>query len=87
MNTKFLVLVTKSPVYFILLAIFIITLFNLGSWGFTETSEARLEAQVAKEMFETGDFIHPRKMGISHYHKPPLTYYITTFGYAIFGDQ
>ncbi|HEU4791575.1 MAG TPA: glycosyltransferase family 39 protein [Flavobacterium sp.] len=84
MNTKFLVLIIKKPIYFILLAIFIVTLLQLGSWGLTETSEARY-AQISKEMFETGDFIHPRKMGISHYHKPPLTYYITTLGYAIFG--
>ncbi|MGQ7946773.1 ArnT family glycosyltransferase [Flavobacterium sp. WC2509] len=84
MDTKFLATNTKSSVYFILLAVFIVTLFQLGSWGLTETSEARY-AQIAKEMFETGDYIHPRKMGISHYHKPPLTYYITALGYAIFG--
>lgn len=84
MNSKFLVLISKSPVYLVLLTIFIITLFHLGSWGLTESSEARY-AQIAKEMFETGDYIHPRKMGISHYHKPPLTYYITALGYAIFG--
>jgi hypothetical protein len=84
MNSKFLVSLKKNPVYFILLTIFIVTLFYLGSWGLTETSEARY-AQIAKEMFESGDYIHPRKMGISHYHKPPLTYYITALGYAIFG--
>lgn len=84
MNNIFLVLITKRPVCLILSAIFIITLFQLGSWGLTETSEARY-AQIAKEMFETGDYIHPKKMGISHYHKPPLTYYITVLGYALFG--
>lgn len=84
MNGKFIVLNTKGTVYLILLAIFIVSLFHLGSWGLTETSEARY-AQISKEMFETGDYIHPRKMGISHYHKPPLTYYITALGYAIFG--
>ena len=84
MNNNFLVLNTKNHIYFILLTIFIVTLFHLGSWGLTETSEARY-AQIAKEMFETGDYIHPRKMGISHYHKPPLTYYVTALGYAIFG--
>lgn len=84
MNAKYLLLITKKPVFLILLAIFTVTLFHLGSWGLTETSEARY-AQIAKEMFESGDYIHPRKMGISHYHKPPLTYYITALGYAIFG--
>lgn len=84
MNTKSLVSILKDPIYLILLAIFMVSLFQLGSWGFTESSEARY-AQIAKEMFETGDFIHPRKMGISHYHKPPLTYYFTALGYTIFG--
>jgi 4-amino-4-deoxy-L-arabinose transferase len=84
MNTNFLATTTKNPVYLLLIAIFIVSLLQLGSWGLTETSEARY-AQIAKEMFETGDFIHPKKMGISHYHKPPLTYYITALGYAIFG--
>src|SRR6187402_2130103 len=84
MNNKFLAINTNIPVYLLLIVIFIVSLFQLGSWGLTETSEARY-AQIAKEMFETGDFIHPKKMGISHYHKPPLTYYITALGYAIFG--
>ncbi|MBW4361683.1 ArnT family glycosyltransferase [Flavobacterium taihuense] len=84
MNTKFSVLITKHPVTLILLVIFAVTLFQLGSWGLTETSEARY-AQIAKEMIDSGDYIHPTKMGISHYHKPPLTYYITTLGYSLFG--
>jgi 4-amino-4-deoxy-L-arabinose transferase-like glycosyltransferase len=84
MNTKFSVLITKYQFVLIILAIFFVSLFQLGSWGLTETSEARY-AQIAKEMIESGDFIHPTKMGISHYHKPPLTYYITTLGYFLFG--
>ncbi|QKJ62885.1 glycosyltransferase family 39 protein [Flavobacterium sp. M31R6] len=84
MNNKFLILISREPVNLILIAIFLVTLFQLGAWGLTETSEARY-AEIAKEMFESGDYIHPRKMGISHYHKPPLTYYITALGYAIFG--
>jgi hypothetical protein len=84
MDSKFSVLIKKHPVSFIILVIFIVTLFQLGSWGVTETSEARY-AQISKEMFESGDYIHPTKMGIYHYHKPPLTYYITALGYTLFG--
>ncbi|WP_215223589.1 ArnT family glycosyltransferase [Echinicola shivajiensis] len=58
--------------------------FRLGSWGLMETSEARY-AEIGKEMVETRDYIHPNLLGIHHYHKPPVTYYITTFGYKIFG--
>lgn len=84
MDSKFSTLPTKYSFSIIFLLIFIVSLIQLGSWGITETSEARY-AQIAKEMFESGDYIHPTKMGIYHYHKPPLTYYITALGYTIFG--
>lgn len=86
MNISILTLFYKQYVYFILLIIFIISLFQLGSWGITESSEARY-AQIAKEMFDSGNYIHPTKMGIYHYHKPPLTYYITALGYYLFGEN
>jgi 4-amino-4-deoxy-L-arabinose transferase len=86
MNTAFLTFFSKYSIYFILLLIFVISLFQLGSWGITESSEARY-AQIAKEMFDSGNYIHPTKMGIYHYHKPPLTYYITALGYYLFGEN
>lgn len=55
-----------------------------GTWGLTETSEARY-AQISKEMFTSGDYLHPTLLDIQHYHKPPVTYYITSLGYSIFG--
>lgn len=33
----------------------------------------------------SGDYVHPRLLEIQHYHKPPLTYYITAAGYQLFG--
>jgi len=57
---------------------------NLNDWSVTESTEARY-AQVSKEMFESGDYLHPTLMGIKHYHKPPLTYWITVAGYKLFG--
>jgi 4-amino-4-deoxy-L-arabinose transferase len=86
MRTKFPSLFKKSPFFFIILIIFLVSLFQLNSWGITESSEARY-AQIAKEMFESGNYMHPTKMGIYHYHKPPLTYYITTLGYYLFGEN
>lgn len=74
----------KIKVYSILLISFILLIVNLGSWGLTETSEARY-AEIGKEMLERGDYLHPKLMGISHYHKPPFTYQITALGYKIFG--
>jgi 4-amino-4-deoxy-L-arabinose transferase len=84
METKFSHFFSKHSVLLIIVVIFLVSLFQLNSWGITETSEARY-AQISKEMFESGNYIHPTKMGIYHYHKPPLTYYITALGYHIFG--
>jgi 4-amino-4-deoxy-L-arabinose transferase len=84
METKFSNIFSKHSVLLIIVVIFLVSLFQLNSWGITETSEARY-AQIAKEMFDSGNYIHPTKMGIYHYHKPPLTYYITAFAYHIFG--
>lgn len=58
--------------------------FRSGSWGVTETSEARY-AEISREMMETGDIIHPTLLGIGHYHKPPLTYVLTAFSYKLWG--
>jgi 4-amino-4-deoxy-L-arabinose transferase len=68
----------------IILTAFILLNFNLGKWGIMETSEARY-AQISKEMIEKDDYIHPKLLGIYHYHKPPITYQITTLGYKLFG--
>ena len=63
---------------------FILLNFNLGKWGIMETSEARY-AEISREMVEDGDYIHPKLLGIYHYHKPPVTYQITALGYKLFG--
>lgn len=61
-----------------------VLMFNLGNWEVTESSEARY-AQIPKEMIESGDYMHPTLMGIYHYHKPPMTYWITAVAYKLFG--
>ncbi len=58
--------------------------FRLGTWGVTETSEARY-SEISREMTVNHDYIHPDLLNIHHYHKPPLTYIITSFAYQIFG--
>jgi 4-amino-4-deoxy-L-arabinose transferase and related glycosyltransferases of PMT family len=59
-------------------------LISVGTFGVIETSDARY-AQISYEMFESKDYVNPTLLGIKHYHKPPLTYHITSIGYAIFG--
>jgi 4-amino-4-deoxy-L-arabinose transferase len=75
---------TKNKLYIFLSVAFIALIFMLGSWGLTDTSEARY-AEIGKEMFVNGDFLNPTLLGIKHLHKPPVTYYLTTLGYQIFG--
>jgi 4-amino-4-deoxy-L-arabinose transferase-like glycosyltransferase/lipid-A-disaccharide synthase-like uncharacterized protein len=60
--------------------------FNLSAWSVTESSEARY-AQIAKEMVKTGDWLHPQLMGIYHYHKPPITYWLTSLSYKFMGTS
>jgi 4-amino-4-deoxy-L-arabinose transferase len=53
-------------------------------WGVVETSEARY-AEIGREMLRSGDWIHPQLLKISHYHKPPVTYWLTAASLAVFG--
>jgi len=57
---------------------------GLGSWGVLESSEARY-AEIGREMLAGHDWLHPRLLGIQHFHKPPLTYWLTAAGLALAG--
>ncbi len=57
---------------------------NLNSWGVLEASEARY-AEISREMFRTGDWLHPTLLNIYHYHKPPVTFWLTSLGFSLFG--
>lgn len=57
---------------------------RLGERGLLESSEARY-AETAREMSLSGDWVTPRFFGVKHFHKPPLTYWLTSAGYALFG--
>jgi len=68
-----------------LLIVSAITLYiNVGGYGVVESSDARY-AEIAREMYVSGDYVHPDLLDVHHYHKPPFTYQITALGYKIFG--
>ena len=67
-----------------LIIIAILLFFTSGIFGVIETSDARY-SEIAREMFLSGDWLHPLLLNIHHYHKPPLTYQITALGYTFFG--
>lgn len=77
--------ILSRPFYWIISILLVISLFyRLGSWGVIDTSEARY-AEISRQMYHNGDYLHPVYMGIEHYHKPPMTYWITSIAYHIFG--
>ncbi|MDN5291278.1 MAG: hypothetical protein PWQ06_1517 [Anaerophaga sp.] len=88
MRNRFITERTEANNYLwpVLLISAIAFLFNLNGWGVTETSEARY-AEIAYEMYQSGDYLHPRLLEIQHYHKPPVTYWITALSYHIFGPN
>jgi 4-amino-4-deoxy-L-arabinose transferase len=75
---------SNFPIFALLVFLSLVLFFNLGNWGVTESSEARY-AQISKEMVDSGDYFHPTLMGIYHYHKPPMTYWVTAVAYQLFG--
>lgn len=67
------------------LAIALFTLLlNLNGWSVLEASEARY-AEISREMFRSGDWLHPTLLNILHYHKPPVVFWLTSLGYQLFG--
>ncbi len=73
----------KRLLYLVLVLAFLM-LATANFWGVIETSEARY-AEVGREMFRSGDWLHPTLLNIYHYHKPPLTYWLTAAAYSLFG--
>ena len=71
--------------WYILFAFTAIVLLATAGWyGVMESSDARY-AEIAREMYTSGDYLHPNLLDVHHYHKPPFTYIITAFGYHLFG--
>lgn len=62
----------------------IIFFYGLGSLPLLGPDEPRY-AQVAREMYETGDWITPQLAGIHWFEKPALTYWLAAAGYTLFG--
>jgi len=60
--------------------------YGLGRLPFIGPDEPRY-AEVAREMYVTGDWITPRLGGIKWFEKPALTYWLLAAGYALFGEN
>ncbi|MGE4268053.1 MAG: ArnT family glycosyltransferase [Deferribacterales bacterium] len=71
--------------FYIFLALYFVALLLPAYWlDIMETTDARY-AEMGREMLRNRDYITPFYNGIKHFHKPPLTYWMTAFGLDIFG--
>ena len=62
----------------------ILLLWHLGAYGLWESTEARY-AEIAARMVRSGDWLTPRLNGITHFDKPPLTYWASATSMALLG--
>ncbi|TYZ14159.1 glycosyltransferase family 39 protein [Hymenobacter lutimineralis] len=76
---------SRTWLWLFLAALGLAFLLGLGAWGPLESSEARY-AEIGREMLTGQDWLHPRLLGIQHFHKPPLTYWLTAAGLGLFGE-
>ncbi len=58
--------------------------FKLGERALFDPDEGRY-AEIAREMYESGDWITPRLNEVKHFDKPPFTYWLAATSYSIFG--
>ena len=74
----------KAALIWVLAIASITLLINLNGWSVLEASEARY-AEISREMFRSGNWLHPTLLNIWHYHKPPVTFWLTSLGFQLFG--
>lgn len=63
----------------------VVFFYGLGGLPFIGPDEPRY-AEVAREMYRSGDWITPRLGGIHWFEKPALTYWLSAIGYRLFGE-
>lgn len=74
----------QNKITWVVLLLLVMVPVSMGNWGLTESSEARY-AEISREMYLTGNLLEPKLLGIKHFHKPPVTYYLTAIAYSLFG--
>ncbi|MYN20509.1 glycosyltransferase family 39 protein [Rugamonas sp. FT107W] len=75
---------SKKIVWSLLAAFVIVWLYVLGVRSLVPPDEGRY-AEMAREMFATGDWITTRLNGIKYFEKPPLQTWMNAASFAVFG--
>lgn len=92
MQTNGFPLITEkdNPERFYLIALAalcaVVFFYGLGRLPLIGPDEPRY-AEVAREMYATGDWVTPRLGGIKWFEKPALTYWLSSAGYALLGEN
>ena len=60
--------------------------FRLGSYPLANPDEGR-NAEIAREMVASGDWVTPRLDGVNYFEKPPLVYWAVAGSFALFGSN
>ncbi len=76
----------KRQTFFVLaiLGLFFLFFYRLSAMGLIGPDEPRY-AEVAKEMFISGDYVTPHLLGRPWFEKPPLYYWTAAFAYSLLG--
>ncbi|WP_447984770.1 ArnT family glycosyltransferase [Nitrospira sp. Nam74] len=72
------------PVLLLLAAAILLLFINLGTLGLTDQAEG-INAEVAREMLESGDWTTPTLNGEPRFATPPYVYWLIGAAYRIFG--
>jgi 4-amino-4-deoxy-L-arabinose transferase-like glycosyltransferase len=75
---------SKTLIWILLIAFLLAWLYALGARTLVPTDEGRY-AEMAREMFASGDWITTRLNGIKYFEKPPLQIWATALAFELFG--
>jgi 4-amino-4-deoxy-L-arabinose transferase-like glycosyltransferase len=77
-------MIYKMAIYLLIILSLLIYFFNLGAFQVWQPNEA-FYADASRRMLETKNFITPIYNGDLRLQKPPLTYWLVSLGFYIFG--